>query len=57
MTNKVATDLLKEVVCDGRCRGRTIDSKLGLESKLVVIAACNPLRKIDIIEGSLHCVL
>jgi hypothetical protein len=34
-------DLLKEIVCDERCRGRRIKD----QSKLILLAACNPLRK------------
>ncbi|XP_067935230.1 E3 ubiquitin-protein ligase rnf213-alpha-like [Watersipora subatra] len=36
-----AVGLVKEILCDGRMRGKPLDSKCGLK----IIAACNPYRK------------
>jgi len=36
-----AIGLVKEILCDGRCKGEPIEKSFGLK----IIAACNPYRR------------
>jgi len=39
-----AIGLVKEILCDGRCKGEPIEKRFGLK----IIAACNPYRRYSI---------